>query len=235
MSAIAFWDEVASPAPAGASTGFFGKGLTLPGTAVGTDATGKVISISPEGALYAPNVWDQVWLNWQQLPGKCSAKGLPMLAIDKKKAGGVDGATITVQGYLPGPIEIESLIWTPQQWTKWQEIIDFIWRKPTQRKSKVSELAVQISAPGLDWLGIKLAVVLGMTPPEDGPIRGSKVIKIKSLEYVNLERYIKTAKPAPKNVPLDTHLVDTKNGVRKPSAGDGGPTGPRRDRRGGAV
>ncbi len=232
MGAIAFWDSVASPAPAGASTGFFGKGLNLPGTSIGTDARGKVITISPEGSLYAPSEWDQVWLNWQQLPGKCSAKGLPMLAVDKKKAGGVDGATITVQGYLPGPIEIESLIWTPEQWDKWQEIIDFIWRRPS-KKSKVSELAVQISSPGLDWLGIKLAVVLGITPPEEGPVRGTRVIKIKSIEYLNLAKYVKTAKPAPKNVALDLHLVDLKTVGRKPSANDGGLAGPRADRRGG--
>lgn len=234
MGAIAFWDSVATPSPAGAPQNIGSAGKGLQGTTIGTDANGRPLVISPEGPLYATSEWDQVWLNWQQLPGVCSAKGLPTLAIDKKKAGGVDGAAITVQGYLPGPIEIESLIWTPAQWDKWQEIIGFIWRTPA-KKSKISDLAIQISSPGLDWLGIKLAVILGVTPPEPGPIRGTRVIKVKSIEYVNLATYKKTAKPAAKKAALDVHYRDSKNAGRKPSLNDAGPTGPRPDRRGGAV
>jgi len=150
---IPFWDTVADTLPSGASASFLGTAKALTGVTIGTDAGGHPITISPEGAVFAPNPWDQVSLAGHLLPGVCSAKGLPTLAVDKKKAGGVDGATITVQGYLPGPIEIESLIWTPGQWAEWQTIIAAIWRKPA-KKSKVSDLAISVYTPGLDWLGI---------------------------------------------------------------------------------
>lgn len=231
--AIPFWDSVASPTPAGAIPGFTGTGTVLSGTTIGTDVNGRAVTISPEGALYAPNIWDQVWLAGHKLPGVCSAKGLPTLKIDAKKAGGVDGATITVQGYLPGPIEIESLIWTPDQWSLWQQIIGDIWRIPGKH-SKTSDLAVPISSPGLDWLKINLAVVLGITPPEPGPLRGTRVIKVKSIEFVNLTKYIKTARPAAPIVPLAQPLRSRSNPA-DPASVDGAPTGPAPQRLAGAA
>lgn len=197
------------------------------------DANG-ITTGSAEGPLYAPNPWDQVWLNWQQLPGVCKATGLPMLGIDKKHSNGVNGLTLTVNGYLPGPLEIESLIWTPQQWAQWQEIIPFIWQKPNSGKTKGADLAVMISTPALDFLGIKLAVVLGMTPPERGPIPQSMVIKMKSLEFVLPVPNLHTIKPAPKNVPL-VQQYQRANTPPAPSAGGNGPGGPRPSTLGGAT
>jgi hypothetical protein len=197
------------------------------------DANGLVRS-SAEGPLYAPNPWDNVWVNWQQLPGICKASGLPTIGIDKKKSNGRNGLTLTVNGYLPGPIEIESLVWTPEQWDKWQEIIPFIWQKPTSAKMKASDLAVMVSTPALDFLGIGLLVPIGITPPERGSIPQSMTIKLKSLEYVDAKIVnLKTAKPAAKDVPI-VRQYRRQNAPESPSKTGNGLTGPTTSHLGGA-
>jgi hypothetical protein len=207
---IPFWDDVSA---------FFGQ-----------DGS---VHASAEGPLYSPDPWEQVWLNWKRLPGICKATGLPMLGIDKKHSNGQNGLVLNVNGYLPGPIEIESFIWTPEQWAAWQDVIPWIWSGPTSGKSKGSDLAVMISAPALDLLGIKQAVVMGMTPPERGPIPQSMVIKIKALEYVAPAPNLHKVKPAPKNVPL-VQQYQRKNAPAAPSKGGNGLGGARASTLGGS-
>lgn len=140
--------------------------------------------------------WDVCILAGFVLPGLCTVKGAPTLSFDKKKGGGVDGATITVNGYLPGPIEIELLMWTDGQWQDFQNFVaPKIWRKPN-KKSKASELAVDVSHPAFDLWGISQVVILGVSLPENGPSVGTKVVKFKCVEFVPQEAksQTKTAK-----------------------------------------
>lgn len=165
-----------------------------------------------EGPLISEDEWDVVSIAGWPLPGVCRVKGLPTLAFDKKKAGGVDGATVTVNGYLPGPIDIECMIWTDPQWQYFQEIAKDIWRKPN-KKSKAAELAVAISHPATDLWNINSVVVLGVSVPEDGPLVGSKIIKIKAVEYVPTvnKSKTKTAVGSRTTVPLAKELDPARN------------------------
>jgi hypothetical protein len=169
-----------------------------------------------EGPTYALDVWDTAFVGGVQLPGVCSVKGTPTLAFDKKKAGGVDGATITINGYLPGAVDLECLIWTAAQWAVMEEIAPKLWRKPN-KKTSIKELALSISHPGFALWGISAAVVLGVSVPERGSIDGSKVIKFKCVEYVPTEAKskTKTAKAAGV-VPLAPQL-------NQPAANEAGP------------
>src|SRR4051794_17443381 len=126
------------------------------------------VSTTAEGPLYPEDSWDLCILAGEFLPGRAKVRGAPMLSFDKKKAGGVDGATITVSGYLPGPVEIDLLMWTSAQWVHFQAIAPNIWRRPN-KKTKASELAISISHPSLDVWGNTQVVVVGVSPPEDGP------------------------------------------------------------------
>jgi hypothetical protein len=182
-----------------------------------------------DGPVIAENPWDTVIINGNSLPGLCKIKGLPTLAFDKKKGNGVDGATITVHGYLPGPIDIEVLMWTSPQFDKFLTLVSQIWRKPN-KKSKLDDLWVRISHPGLDVWGINQVVILGVSVPEDGPVPQSKIIKIKAIEYVPIVKgtQVKTAKGGQKiDAPLDIHFDPAKSvlKLKPPSFTSVGPLG----------
>lgn len=188
-----------------------------------------------EGPTFAPDSWDVITIGGQRLPGVAVVKGAPTLAFDKKKAGGVDGATITVNGYLPGPIEIEVTIWTDAQWTVMQEVADLIWRKPN-KKTKASDLALTLSNPRTDLWKNTSVVVLGVSVPEDGKVQGTKVIKIKCVEFVPQDptSKTKTAKAAGNIVPIAPQYDPSRNQPGKPPwETDIQPGGPPKNKKGG--
>jgi hypothetical protein len=192
------------------------------------------VPTTAEGPLFPEDPWDVCILGGEFLPGVVTVRGAPMLSFDKKKAGGVDGATITVNGYLPGPVEIDLLMWTSAQWVHFQAIAPNIWRRPN-KKTKASALAVSISHPAFDIWGISQVVVLGVSPPEKGPIEGSRVVKFKCVEYVAQASvsHTKTAKPGAV-VPLAKEYDPARNRAGDPpSKTDIEPGGPPKTKKGG--
>jgi hypothetical protein len=194
-----------------------------PQTAVDNDGAPMLNGVGP---LFSANPWDVVFINGQPLPGLCKVHGLPTLSFDKKKHAGADGAIITVNGYLPGPIEIEVKLWTQEQWEFFQAMAPAIWNKPA-KKTSAAKLAVPIGHPGLDLWGINAVVVIGVSVPEDGPIPQSKLVKIKCVEYVPLAG--KTSKTVKAITPVreDKRTSGQLNGLGDPpSKTDIGPRGP---------
>jgi hypothetical protein len=203
MPGIVWWNGVSDPAAADASAGTLFAG--------------------GEGPDYAENPWQTVTINGQKLPGLCKAEGLPTLKIDQKKKGGADSITFTATGYLPGPINIECMIWTLSQWQIFQKIAAGIWRKPN-RKSKAADLAVTIEHPGLTLWGISQVIVSGVSTPEEGPYPQSKTIKIRCLEYVPPSRGDKTK--TAKSVTFDRSTrIPNLNSPARPSDTPPGPHG----------
>jgi len=173
-----------------------------------------------EGPLYAPNPHDLVVLGGRKLPGKCSVEALPTLEYGREKAPGRDGAAIILQGYLPGPIDIEVLMWTEEQWVVFQEVMDLVWTRPGKISSGFSERGVQffssidktgaersqiakgaalaeqravtIGHPALQEAKISLVVITGRSLPKPGPAPQSRIVNIKCLEFVPSP---KTGKP----------------------------------------
>lgn len=198
------------------------------------DENGVTTSSSAEGPLYMPP-WNSVFLDHKQLPGVCKVHGQPTIGIDKKATKGRDGLVFTVNGYLPGPIEIESKIWTPEQWAKWQEILPSIWRRPTSGSVKGSTLAIDIACPAFQLAGINQVVIVGISPPEPGDIPQSMIIKLKALEFVPPgARNDKTVKPKP-NHPTDDKRFPVLNAPAPPSQAGNPPTGERPSTLGGAT
>lgn len=177
-------------------------------------APSQIVFWSPNapgtGPTFLSNPWDFAVFNHSQLPGFWKVHGLPTLAIDKKKHAGTDGLAITANGYIPGPVEIEGLLWTPDQWANMQAIAPSIWRRPTKdagHKFPVA-LAATIEHPALALWGISKFVVVGVSPPEPGSIRQSMMIKIKGIEFVPLDKTTRT-KTAGNPVPLAQQLRPT--------------------------
>lgn len=199
------------------------------------ETNGIVTSSNFEGPTFSANQWDVVILDGKKLPGICKAHGQPTLGIDKKGSKGRDGLVFTVNGYVPGPIEIESKIWTPDQWLKWQEIIPSIWRRPTTGSVKGSALAISIYYPSFDFAGITQVIIVGLAPPEKGDIPQSMIIKLKALEYLP-PGAVNTGnvKPKPNHPPVDKR-IPALNAPPPPSAGGNGLAGPPKGKLGGAV
>lgn len=170
-----------------------------------------------EGPDYSKNLWDTVRLGGVLLPGICAVKGLPMLSFDKKKAGGVDGATITVNGYLPGPIDIECRMWTPSQWQLFVNYVaPKIWRRPNSGKTDPAKLAKDIDHPALAVWGIRSVVVLGVSVIEPAGDPGVRVVRLKCVEHVAPKKSATVTAKGSTNVPIDKHFQQASNAAGEP-------------------
>jgi hypothetical protein len=194
-----------------------------PQTAVDNDGAPM---LNGSGPLYSSNPWDIVFIGGDGIPGICKVHGLPTLAFDKKKSGGVDGAVMTVNGYIPGPIEVEVVLWTQEQWDTFQVLAPKIWRKPA-KKTKAKDVALTIAHPAFDLWGINAVIIVGVSVPENGPIPQSKLIKIKMVEYVPQAKGATHTAKAPVPVAEDSRTSGAANGLGDPpSKTDLGPKGP---------
>lgn len=156
-----------------------------------------------EGPLYAPNPWDTCWVGGLQIPGIIRVAALPTQAADVQQPSDRDGAAIVMRGYTPGPIDIEIVLWTPEQWKVYQDVLGNVWKKPgkiaptTLPSGKAADLArsganaaeqaaLDIIHPSLNGaLGIKSIMILGVSVPvpTNDPKQG-RVVHWKCLEYV---------------------------------------------------
>lgn len=150
-----------------------------------------------EGDLYSANPEELVSIGKLKLPGISKFKAAPKVLIDLQKVNGKDGAVPVLRGYMPGPIEIETLIWTPSQWTVMQSVISAVWTKPGKiatnkiSKGKAATLgaaaaqraALDIDHPYATLFGIKSVVIEGISPPEEGPSPQTRLIRFHCIEY----------------------------------------------------
>lgn len=154
-----------------------------------------------EGPVYMPNVWDTLFIRGIQIPGKVEVRALPEQQVDVQKAPARDGATATWQGYMPGPIDIEVLLWTRPQYEAWQEVIAQLWPRPgkiapgTKFDDKTSTSTAKVAAqlaernafeikhPALVDLRISRVIIKGISLPVPGPIPQSRVVNIKAIEF----------------------------------------------------
>ena len=155
-------------------------------------ADGNPYGIS--GDLFSSNPWDVVKINGTPLPGRWTATGTPALQLDVQKPNGYDGAALVEKGYLPAGITITGIIWTPDQWAHFQELIPTFWRQANKwaindAKKQTAQivgrqLAVSISHPGLASLAIGSMVIYQLNPPEDSDQIGAKQIKMLAKQYI---------------------------------------------------
>jgi len=110
----------------------------------GSDENGDPIGWCAEEPAFSPNIWDQLQLGSDSLPGKWRLSGSMSLDMDVQKPQGFDGGALITRGYVPAMISMEGTLWTPEQWAIFQNIFPAIWTRP----HKISGQDVQLGAKG---------------------------------------------------------------------------------------
>lgn len=193
-----------------------------------------------EGPTYFDDdPWALAWIAGIKVPGKStvSSSAVARLDFQDNKAKGKHGSDILIQGYKPGPFEVNVEIWTPDQHAAMLDLIDIVWTTP-KKKAKLSGIALDIYHPALAYVKVYRAALVGVDPPKDGSADGVKVIRFSFRESVL------PGKNATKKVTNTPSVVQPladrsapKSGVPpKPSRDrkDLGPSGPKRAPAGGS-
>lgn len=194
-----------------------------------------------EGPTYFDDdPWLLAWINGIKVPGKAtvSTSSVARLDFQDNKAKGRHGSDILILGYKPGPFDINVEIWTPEQHAAMLDLIDIVWTTP-KKKAKLSGLALDVYHPALAYVKIYRAALIGVDPPKDASIDGSKIIR-----FVFRESVLPDGKDATKKVshtpPVVPPLAD-RSGPKsaappKPSQDrkDLGPGGPKKPPAGGS-
>lgn len=121
--------------------------------------------------------WSVCLLSDLVLPGYAEVEAEPQRAVDKKKASGRNGGTLTFHGVEAGtPVTIRLYMWRPDQWQTWQtRTLPALW--PAESKSEPE--AFDISHPALAGLGIKSVAVVSVSSLRPGRVPGEQMVTIK--------------------------------------------------------
>jgi hypothetical protein len=112
------------------------------------------------------------------LPGICTVHCDKEYASDKKKPTGSNGARITVHGIDAAQIEIECLIWTPEQLRQLRNVWAVLFPG-----NKGPQQARDVSHPTFTMHGVKSMVVLKGRGPDRGSVVNSRIFTISGLEF----------------------------------------------------
>lgn len=151
------------------------------------------------GQTYAANQWDYIQLPQsnsdlipERTPGICTVNCDKEIKVDHKKAAGQDGERVTYHGLKPANIDIQILIWTPDQF----RVLQNIWQtymplanKSTKASSKTpsSPGPLDIVHPLLQFHGVKSIIILGGNGPAPGPVPRSRIFNIRAQEFYPLQ------------------------------------------------
>ena len=123
--------------------------------------------------------WNRCTLGKFELPGIVRIKAtMPKLDVDKKKVKGKGAAKLTINGWEPGTLEIECLIWTPAHFHFWNKLQLEI--APENQKTPPS---YDIRCPQINPR-INSVLVTYVSGIEDGKEVGTKLGKISCLQNV---------------------------------------------------
>lgn len=139
--------------------------------------------------------WNFVWLGGNLLPGVSVVDAPFSRSVEKKKAKGSDGTTVTDQGDELAPVTIRTEVYTPEQWEQWQEIIPTLWPKTAGSERTPLEIIHPLTAA----LGITAVYVekLHMRPPENQVM----VVEITAFDWATAVRPVVAAAGATGGTP----------------------------------
>jgi hypothetical protein len=154
------------------------------------------------------SLWDTAILGGRRLPGVVRVEAEPGRKIDVTTSPGTDGASIIDKGFDPSKPQITCLIWTPHHWAQMQEIIAAFVPRPGKSPAKPPP-ALGLTHPGANALGITGVLILSVTTPKPGPVKGSFEVTFKCVQWV---------KPKPAIVGTPQLNIATQGAV-EPAAG----------------
>lgn len=139
-----------------------------------------------DGPTYARNPWDYVYIGLPTTgqpftPGIARVRVTKFRDVDKKKSAGSDGARVTIHGVEPAEVEIELMIWTPEQLRQ----LNNIWPTLFPAAYKGSPPAFQVQHPAFTagLHAIKSLQFVKMEGPEIDA-KGVGMFKLKAWEYL---------------------------------------------------
>ncbi len=137
----------------------------------------------PEGGQvgndYADTEWDLFFIGGEPVPGIVEVDATPERKADDKSPAGRNGSTITFHGRKAATFPVKVRIWTPRQWSDFQNLVARIWPNGGAGEPK----AYDLSHPGLQFVGISAAAVLSVSAPVPTGNKGERVITIRFVEY----------------------------------------------------
>jgi len=169
------------------------------------------------------NAWDYLVLGGYQIPGVLEEppKVEPSRKADKKNGPGLDGATLTWQGYEPPDVTFKILIWKQEQWEAWQELYPLILPRP----GKPPAAPFTAEHPALAVVGIFEIAITKISAPERASQRGVMRITVQGVQWVKPKKVgTSTPKAATSGVPPTVH--DQKGGYTPAVVGPPAPPQP---------
>jgi hypothetical protein len=139
-----------------------------------------------DDANWGPSSWDTVFIDDWPLPGRAKVRFRLSRAVEKKKAKGKCGGTITDNGEEITEIEIELEVATPEEWVLWQDTLPKLWT----RKKGGKRSPKKIDHPKTAVAGITEVYIesIDMGDPDNG------VMKIR----ISCSEWLIAPKDAPK-------------------------------------
>lgn len=163
-----------------------------------------------EGETYSPNPHEFVIFGSMKTPGIAKVQTAPSYAVDVQKAAGRDFSTLVLRGYKAGEVNVEVMVWRPEQWRLLVAMIAIMWRRPNKAGSldvpsnaknagaaakakeaesiregaaTITQSAFPVVHPDLAIFGIEAVTIVGMSL-EDGPQPQTRILRIRAQQYV---------------------------------------------------
>jgi hypothetical protein len=147
-----------------------------------TAANGELWSPGIIGETYATNPWDYLYLGvpstMPYTPGLVRLNFEKARDIDKKKAAGNDGARVAIHGLDLAAVDVELLIWTPEQ----LRALAGLWPDLFPLTGKGAPPAYDVQHPQFAFHGIKsVQFIAGSGPMIDQQGRG--IFRMRAIEF----------------------------------------------------
>lgn len=147
-----------------------------------TAANGDLWCPGVEGATFDTNPWSYIYLGIPSTqpftPGVCRVSFDKARDIDKKKSAGTDGARVAIHGVDLAAVDIELLIWTPEQ----LKVLSNIWPILFPPAYKGAPPAYDVQHPLFSIHSIKSVQFIGGS----GPVidqNGRGVFRMRAIEF----------------------------------------------------
>jgi hypothetical protein len=144
------------------------------------------------GDTYASNAFDRVRLGFPlqnpYTPGKAIVNVKKGRAHDRKKSAGADGERVTHHGALLAEVDIQIVIWTPEQ----LRALYVIWPLLLPSNGKGAPPAVSIYHPDCIPHNVSAVQFVEGSGPVDGPYSRSKVFTLRALQFAQPGKVVAT-------------------------------------------
>jgi hypothetical protein len=127
---------------------------------------------------FGNSLWDELFLGSDTWPGVWKVSPKKDRALEQAKQKGVDGVTITDNGFNAGTVQLVGVIWNLGQWEDLQALIPiYDPQKPGGSSSPLSVYHPALALLGIDTVYLK---GIGLSPPNAG---GSLTVTLDILQW----------------------------------------------------